>query len=47
MHPIYIRPWRSRITQQIPILKNGGSNPFGRAIMSVNNGFKLLTLSFC
>ncbi len=29
--PLYIRPWRSRITQQIPILKNGGSNPFGRA----------------
>ena len=27
----YIRLWRSWITQQIPILKNGGSNPFGRA----------------
>ena len=27
----YHRPWRSWITQQIPILKNGGSNPFGRA----------------
>ena len=27
----YIRPWRSWITQQIPILKNGGSNPLGRA----------------
>ena len=27
----YIRPWRSWITQQIPILKNGGSTPFGRA----------------
>ena len=26
-----IRPWRSWITQQIPILKIGGSNPFGRA----------------
>ena len=26
-----IRSWRSRITQQIPILKNGGSNPFERA----------------
>lgn len=25
------RPWRSWITQQIPILKIGGSNPFGRA----------------
>ncbi len=25
------RTWRSRITQQIPILKNGGSNPFVRA----------------
>ena len=29
-----LRPWRSWITQQIPILKNGGSNPFGRAIIS-------------
>ena len=28
----YFRPWRSWITQQIPILKIGGSNPFGRAI---------------
>ena len=28
---IYFRPWRSWITQQIPILKNGGSNPFGWA----------------
>ena len=46
MHPEYFRPWRSWITQQIPILKNGGSNPFGWAIMSVNNGFELLTLSF-
>ncbi len=27
------RTWRSRITQQIPILKNGGSNPFVRAIV--------------
>ena len=27
----YIRRWRSWITQQIPILKNGGSNPFRRA----------------
>ena len=27
----YFRPWRSWITQQIPILKTGGSNPFGRA----------------
>ena len=25
------RLWRSWITQQIPILKNGGSNPFERA----------------
>ena len=25
------RSWRSWITQQIPILKNGGSNPSGRA----------------
>ena len=28
---VYIRSWRSRITQQIPILKIGGSNPFERA----------------
>ena len=28
---INIRPWRSWITQQIPILKIGGSNPSGRA----------------
>ena len=27
----YIRPWRSWISQQIPILKAGGSNPSGRA----------------
>ena len=27
----YDRSWRSRITQQIPILKIGGSNPSGRA----------------
>ena len=27
----YIRLWRSWITQQIPILKNGGSNPLKRA----------------
>ena len=26
-----IRPWRSWISQQIPILKAGGSNPSGRA----------------
>jgi hypothetical protein len=26
----YIRPWRSWISQQIPILKAGGSNPSGR-----------------
>ena len=26
-----IRPWRSWIAQQIPILKIGGSNPSGRA----------------
>ena len=25
------RPWRNWITQQIPILEIGGSNPFGRA----------------
>ena len=25
----YIHPWRNWITQQIPILENGGSNPFG------------------
>lgn len=29
---IRFRPWRSWITQQIPILKIGGSNPFGRAM---------------
>lgn len=28
----YIRPWRSWISQQIPILKAGGSNPSGRTI---------------
>ena len=28
---VYIRSWRSRITQQIPILKIGGSNPSERA----------------
>ncbi len=28
---LYFRSWRSWITQQIPILKNGGSNPFERA----------------
>ena len=28
-----IRLWRSWITQQIPILKNGGSNPSRRAIL--------------
>ena len=28
---IFIRPWRSWISQQIPILKAGGSNPSGRA----------------
>ena len=27
----HFRPWRSWITQQIPILESGGSNPFGRA----------------
>ena len=27
----YTRLWRSWITQQIPILKNGGSNPSGQA----------------
>ena len=27
----YIHPWRNWITQQIPILENGGSNPFGWA----------------
>lgn len=26
-----IHPWRNWITQQIPILENGGSNPFGWA----------------
>ena len=29
---IFIRPWRSWISQQIPILKAGGSNPSGRTI---------------
>ena len=29
---VYDRPWRRWITQQIPILKIGGSNPSGRAI---------------
>ena len=33
---IYNRSWRSWITQQIPILKNGGSNPFERAKKSVS-----------
>ncbi len=28
---IYIRPWRSWITQRIPIPENGSSNLFGRA----------------
>ncbi len=28
---INLRLWRSWITQQIPILKNGGSNPLRRA----------------
>ena len=27
----HIRPWRSWITQRIPIPENRGSNPFGRA----------------
>ena len=29
--PVHIRPWRSWITQRIPIPENRGSNPFGRA----------------
>ena len=37
----YFRPWRSWITQQIPILKIGGSNPFGRAKYQGN------TVIFC
>ena len=28
---MFIRPWRSWISQQIPILEAGGSNPSGRA----------------
>ena len=28
---LHICPWRNWITQQIPILEIGGSNPFGRA----------------
>lgn len=32
MHLKHTRPWRSWISQQIPILKAGGSNPSGRAI---------------
>ena len=31
MLPVHIRPWRSWITQRIPIPENRGSNPFGRA----------------
>ena len=31
MFALYSRLWRSWITQQIPILKIGGSNPFRRA----------------
>ena len=47
---IFIRPWRSWISQQIPILKAGGSNPSGRAnlkrpIIRMNAGF--LAFSFC
>ena len=40
--PHYIRPWRSWITQQIPILKNGGSNPFGRAKQAISDFRRLL-----
>lgn len=29
----HIRPWRSWITQRIPIPENGSSNLFGRAIL--------------
>ena len=29
--PVHNRPWRSWITQRIPIPENRGSNPFGRA----------------
>ncbi len=50
----HFRPWRSWITQQIPILESGGSNPFGRAkiestlwgvlgfILSSNEGVRTL-----
>ena len=50
----YIRRWRSWITQQIPILKNGGSNPFRRAKSktSQNHAFlrckgRFIVLIFC
>ena len=49
MIPVYIRPWRSWITQRIPIPENRGSNPFGRAILGEQfwyNVLKLLTLVF-
>lgn len=43
-----IRPWRNWITQQIPILEIGGSNPFGRAIKGLQKRYshrKTLILS--
>lgn len=41
---MYIRLWRNRITQQIPILENGGSNPFRRTKRVVSKNIFETTL---
>ena len=46
----YIRPWRSWISQWIPIPKAGGSNPSGRAIWKHHwnlNPYGLDSMVFC
>ena len=41
-----IRPWRSWISQQIPILKAGGSNPSGRASREPRRASRVRGFSF-
>ncbi len=43
---LIFRLWRSWITQQIPILKNGGSNPFRRANENDKFRQKLVVFSY-
>lgn len=42
----YIHPWRNWITQQIPILENGGSNPFGWA-KKIKDTIVVVSFAFC